>query len=487
MPRMGEVATSITNTLLPSYASGEQEVFWQVGGLAAEAVHYFDGDGGSIFVDRFPGLIRYLRVKGIPIHSVNTPRCNLVYFREVFHDAIELGHQYTIAPVEDADALPEGSNARPQVEAFGHLSLVHARNQVGRPTCGRVLLVPHGVHHGRNGDRLLVELYTCNKASDQFVSTGVRRVEDGLSFPTRGAPQRYLQALETARAQARGVFQFGQEMGHEDLMPWVLKERFAAGEPSVTLRCGTSMTCSVTNSDKILNESHLMVLPSLVRGAGSGLMVRPTPPGRQDVTIPSQKYLCFFATRQEQSHGPDSDYVLESARGPRGDSHNLVYDPQVYDGKNIGRFVNQAGLCDGIKALVASCDRESGCETYAPGVAEKVFDAKSNCGYKTRNGGREMVITAKVDITTSSNEAIELYANYGLSYWMTLAVRDHLRLGHDCDLVKGVFWLLLSSNSCVPEDVRAAYITPDRPIAPEIVQLYAHATCPFPPAAGKYY
>ena len=72
-------------------------------------------------------------------------------------------------------------------------------------------------------------------------------------------------------------------------MPWVLKERFAAGEPSVTLRCGTSMTCSVTNSDKILNESHLMVLPSLVRGAGSGLMVRPTPPGRQDVTIPSQK------------------------------------------------------------------------------------------------------------------------------------------------------------------------------------------------------
>ena len=73
---------------------GEQEVFWQVGGLAAEAVHYFDGDGGSIFVDRFPGLIRYLRVKGIPIHSVNTPRCNLVYFREVFHDAIELGHNH---------------------------------------------------------------------------------------------------------------------------------------------------------------------------------------------------------------------------------------------------------------------------------------------------------------------------------------------------------------------------------------------------------
>ena len=30
---------------------------------------------------------------------------------------------------------------------------------------------------------------------------------------------------------------------------------------------------------------------------------------------------------------------------------------------------------------VASCDMDSGCETYALGVVEKRFDAKSNCGY----------------------------------------------------------------------------------------------------------
>ena len=29
-----------------------------------------------------------------------------------------------------------------------------------------------GVHHSCNGAHLLVEVYTCNKASDQFVSTG---------------------------------------------------------------------------------------------------------------------------------------------------------------------------------------------------------------------------------------------------------------------------------------------------------------------------
>ena len=157
--------------------------------MAAEAVNYFDGDGGSIHVDRFPGLRRYLQVSGIPIHSVCNPRCDLVYFREAFHDAIELGHQYSVSVVEDG-TLPGPSNALPQtvVQPFGYLALVHARCEIGRPTCGRVLLVPCGVHHGRKGARLFVEVYTCNKASDQFVSTGVRRVEAGLSFPTRGPP-----------------------------------------------------------------------------------------------------------------------------------------------------------------------------------------------------------------------------------------------------------------------------------------------------------
>ena len=141
MPRIGEVATSIINTLLPSYVSGEQEAFWQVGGLVAEAVHYFDGDGGSIFFDRFPGLIRYLRVKGIPIHSVSTPRCNPVYFREVFHDAIELGHQYTIAPVDNRPtprtySLGKHSQVQPGVLQGGLPRCDRTRPSIHHCTCG---------------------------------------------------------------------------------------------------------------------------------------------------------------------------------------------------------------------------------------------------------------------------------------------------------------------------------------------------------------
>ncbi|KAL5518138.1 hypothetical protein EMCRGX_G003821 [Ephydatia muelleri] len=51
---------------LPLYASGDRPVFGHVGNVA-EAVIYFDGDGGFINVDRFPGLRRYLEVSGVNI------------------------------------------------------------------------------------------------------------------------------------------------------------------------------------------------------------------------------------------------------------------------------------------------------------------------------------------------------------------------------------------------------------------------------------
>ena len=66
-----------------------------------------------------------------------------------------------------------------------------------------------------------------------------------------------------------------------------------------------------------------------------------------------------------------------------------------------------------------------------------------------------MVVTAKRDICTSSDQAIELLANYGLPYWFAFAVRNHLSLGHDSVLVKGVFWLLFSTFSCMPTRERA--------------------------------
>eukprot|EP00731_Ephydatia_muelleri_P014291 Em0008g11a len=393
--------------------------------------------------------------------SSHLPLCDLVYFREAFHDAIELGHQYSVSVVEDG-TLPGPSNALPQtvVQPFGYLALVHARCEIGRPTCGRVLLVP------------------LREASDQFVSTGVRRVEAGLSFPTRGAPYGTILLWETARGNCRGVFQYGADMGVEELMPWVLKDSLADRGSSHSVRCG-AVVCTVANNMQFLNETHMSVSPSLIKGAGSGLMVRPTPPGRQEVTIPKGAYLCFFANHTPAPEGHPSDYELGSTR--RGGARvDVVYDPQVYDGKNIGRFINQGGLLEGIKALVASCDRDQGGDVYQPKVAENIFNQHANVVYTTQRGGQEMVVTAKQDIRTSSDQAIELLANYGLPYWFAFAVRNHLSLGHDSVLVKGVFWLLFSTFSSMPTTERAKYFPSETPIPDRIQNEYVNCHCPFP-------
>ena len=225
-------------------------------------------------------------------------------------------------------------------------------------------------------------------------------------------------------------------------MPWVLKDRLADRGSSHSVRCG-AVVCTVANSTQFLNETHMSVSPSLIKGAGSGLMVRPTPPGRQEVTIPKGAYLCFFANHTPAPEGHPSDYELGSTR--RGGARvDVVYDPQVYDGKNIGRFINQGGLLEGIKALVASCDRDQGGDVYQPKVAENIFNQHANVVYTTQRGGQEMVVTAKQTSAPVRTKP--------LSCWQTMACRTGLRL--QCAIISAwdtiVYWLRVFSGYCFP-------------------------------------
>ena len=96
-------------------------------------------------------------------------------------------------------------------------------------------------------------------------------------------------------------------------MPWVLKDRLADRGSSHSVRCG-AVVCKIQNSTQFLNEIHMQISSSLIRGAGSGLLLRPTPPGRQEVTIPQGAYMCFFANRTHAPERPSSDYELGSTR-----------------------------------------------------------------------------------------------------------------------------------------------------------------------------
>ena len=204
-------------------------------------------------------------------------------------------------------------------------------------------------------------------------------------------------------------------------------------------------------------------------------MIRPCP----NATIPRGAYVCHFAIGQPPSTAPPSDYELSSTR--RGSL--LVYDPQVYDGHNIGRFINQGGLLEGLKELVAASDRDRGCTAYSPTVAEAIFADRSCVEYHVANGGSEMVVRASKPISSHPCRMIELLANYGLPYWLAHVVKYHRHIGHDSDLVKCVFWLLLSDKSTMPIQVRNTFLTPE--IDNDVRHQYANMPCPFPLAPRR--
>eukprot|EP00731_Ephydatia_muelleri_P019195 Em0012g20a len=440
--RLGDLKAYYSRTLavpMPSYAMATLPVFALAAGCSAwEAVNYCDGDGGSILVEQFPGLSKYLRQQNVATHILAAPQCTLVQFREAFHDAVELGHQYTVVATREDDE-PGPSTRQPTTSVlrrnYGYQALVHARHALA--TAKVILLVCHGVHRGDGGDRIVVEVVIRDVTSGTFLVSGLSRVQCGFSFPVQNAPRHYVIAKEEAVAAHCGVLEIGPSMAGQEAMPWSLKEAFSSGQSPVAIA-----GCLITNSTQFLNQSHLHIHTSFIPGAGWGLMIRPCP----NATIPRGAYVCHFAIGQPPSTAPPSDYELSSTR--RGSL--LVYDPQVYDGHNIGRFINQGGLLEGLKELVAASDRDRGCTAYSPTVAEAIFADRSCVEYHVANGGSEMVVRASKPISSHPCRMIELLANYGLPYWLAHVVKYHRHIGHDSDLVKCVFWLLLSDKSTMP-------------------------------------
>eukprot|EP00731_Ephydatia_muelleri_P039200 Em1207g2a len=315
---------------MPSYAMATLPVFALAAGCSAwEAVNYCDGDGGSILVEQFPGLSKYLRQQN---------------FREAFHDAVELGHHYTVVATREDDE-PGSQHATAHHFRFAtELWLPGSRSCspcIG--DCKGHTSVCHGVHRGDGGDRIVVEVVIRDVTSGTFLVSGLSRVQCGFSFPVQNAPRHYVIAKEEAVAAHCGVLEIGPSMAGQEAMPWSLKEAFSSGQSPVAIA-----GCLITNSTQFLNRESPAQHTSFIPGAEPHYWCRL---GTDD-TLPQCHHstwgiCCHFAIGQPPSTAPPSDYELSSTR--RGSL--LVYDPQVYDGHNIGRFINQGGLLEGLKEL----------------------------------------------------------------------------------------------------------------------------------------
>ena len=457
VPKLVQQLTPSVEKLCGTCTTGASPVF-HVRGNPVISVHYVDGDGGCVDVRQIPGLEDHARSKGIVpcCLTTHTPQVLLVPFRELHHDAIELGHLYSVRD--------RASGSEVLRQHFGYEALVKARANVANAV--KVVVVPHNTD--RSGQRLLLEVFTLEEGEDCFKSTAVRLIESGLSFPASNAPVVFQKAFESAARAKAGVHQCDHGLlVDEPLRPWDLKPRLARVKDSCTVpRQGFDVT--VSNVDLHLNEANLLVLPSLLPGAGLGLFLRPP---RSRVTVPEKRRVCLYSDRPMAAGDPaDSDYVITVDGGTQ-------YNPAVYDGRTIGRFVNQGGLIDGMKKMVLDSNLAT-CSSFSSGETKAALLNGCNVEFK-RERPNVVVFATRRPIVATPDSPVELLGSYGYEYWVCIILnRPNLFNYREDEVAKCVLWVLLSTQSNWSREVRDKYLT-GHDIPEDILSHFRGLECPY--------
>ena len=380
----------------------------------------------------FPDLLDTARRYGVCCQRIESHGLTLVPFRERDDDAPELGHVYHLTTTTTKVPL-------------GYWALVHARRLMTQ--CDSVVVVPHGVDG--SGKRLVVEIFRIARHGrvNPMVSTGVDRIAAGLSYPVEGAPTQYHDAYQRAKRERCGLHAYGI-LDDDRVLPKALKGLLTGkGTRVVVENNSLKEVCTVLQDTTHLNEANILVLPSTIVGAGLALFLRPTPAGREDYTIPAGRRLCLYSDEVvgEEEEVTNTDYCLDRVEGGR----RITWNPLNPDGANLGRYVNQGGLIEGLRALVSSCDRTRGAESFSPKEAEAVFGQHCNVAYRhvkepAPGGGRghkdTLVVTMGKATTSSSTHAIELLGNYGIGYWIPYVLSHHQEWGLGNTLVTLSYW-----------------------------------------------
>ena len=466
------VATSHFKNLstfhLPCLTSGYVPVFsLHADKNAVEAVQYSDGDGGYIVMEHFDLLKEYIDTlpSKPPIMFLREHGYHMLPFRELFHDAVELAHEYEII---------SELRQTPQKHKWGYEALVCARKNVARSV--RLWLVPTTLD--ASGNRLLTEVFTLEAEELMPRSTGIRLIEAGLSYLTDNSSILYKEAWSRAKQQQTGVHKFN--LGEQPQMhPVYLKRtltnsscsRGAAPAPStITVRVvsqETTIMCAVKNNPHAdyLNEANIWILKSTLQNAGLGLFLKPTLPSKHSICIPTRKVICTYSA--EPITTPlmcmaTTDYLIQAEH--KGSILN--YNPQVYDGHNIGRFINQGGLLEGIQEMCLCCDKQQGGSGIQQGRIHKVMEEKCNTAYQISSGSKLSVVSLRR--LESAPTPTELLANYSYTYWTRYIASHYKELGYNNPIVRGFLWCYLSQNSvlyrskdfdtaCIPQNVLSQF------------------------------
>lgn len=437
-----------------------------------EAITYVDGDGGYITTDFVPGLFGYVQQLNVPSHAVEVGNRHhtLVEFREAFHDAVELSHEYCFAGQSPLQ-VPAGLKA-----------LVSARHSVGLSKMTTVIV--HGVDD--SGSRLLAEIATDLDTDKMPVANGLRCIREGYSYAATynqsQIPQCYREAEDDARSNCRGLWQLEEFHGvlqEEKFKPWTLKRNLSpstrgytrVGEEFVD-EDGISCELTVKSSCEHLNEANLYVAQSTIENAGLGLFLLPPRPGARQKVIPAGTNLCTYAHRMvtDESHG--GDYYVYREGGS--------YDAEVIDGENHGRFANQGGLEEGTKKMCQLAALPQGVFNWRD--VNREVEQKVDAEFRTVGRNQTLKVATNKVITMPANGICkEVFVDYNLEgYWIPYILRNMDAIGRDHWMVKRTLWLLLSNKSSQANTTWANKVLHDHEIDADtdIVNEYSDADCP---------
>ena len=456
---------------LPTLISGCVPVFsLSADKSAVEAVQYADGDGGYVVLEHFDLFKEYIHKLQSQLPMVFLPEhdYHMLPFREYYHDALELGHEYEITQGQQP----------PQRFRWGYEALVTARKHIAHSV--RLWLVPFS--RDVSGNRLLIELFTLEEGELTPKSTGVRLIEAGLSHLTANSPVVYKEAWSIAQRNQVGIHEYNLGSKSE-LHPMQLKESLhfrkgAQPTPPLTIGVvsqGETVICTVTNNPTAdyLNEANIWVLKSTIQNAGLGLFLKPTLPSRCSISIPPNKPICVYSSEAipttDSQQFATTDYLIEVER--RGNT--VCYNPQAYNGRNIGRFTNQGGLIEGIREMCFCCNRKQGGDGIQQGRIHKAMAEKCNTAYRISSGMVLQVVA--LQRLESSNTPTELFVNYSFTYWSKYIASHHKELGLRNPVVSGFLWCYLSRHSVLYQTRDFDAIN----IPQEIISRFRDMECPF--------
>ena len=150
-----------------------------------------------------------------------------------------------------------------------------------------------------------------------------------------------------------------------------------------------------------------MILPSRIDGAGLGLFLHPTLSGAAP-TVPMHSPICYYAGRDERDEldmvTTDYLFVMQSGSGA-----SQLYNPKTYNGQNIGRFVNQGGLDNGMKTMACACDRAAGSTGFRSGAVQHALSSHCNVGYSEHAGRVSLSVVTSKRLALLTDDVLELY------------------------------------------------------------------------------